>query len=92
MRQLEPGVAEVKRMYVRPDARGRGVGSALLDELSATARDGGARVVRLDSAPFQRSAHMLYRSRGFLERGPYHGSETPGEESDVWNYFELTLP
>lgn len=91
LRQLDPGISEVKRMYVRPEARGSGIGGALLDTLVAEARARGSSAVRLDSAPFQLQAHVLYRSRGFVEREPYPGSETPAGLLAAWHFFELRL-
>jgi GNAT superfamily N-acetyltransferase len=91
VRQLEPGIGEIKRMYVRPEARGIGVGAALLDRRVAEARARGSSAVRLDSAPFQLQAHDLYRSRGFVEREPYPGSETPAGLLAAWRFFELRL-
>jgi len=91
LRQLEPGIGEVKRMYVEPSHRHRGVGAALLDRLLEEGRRRDMALVRLDSAPFQERAHALYRDRGFTERGPYGGSETPPELIDTWHFFELAL-
>lgn len=91
LRQLEPGISEIKRMYVRPQARGIGIGAALLDRLVAEARARGSSAVRLDSAPFQLQAHVLYRSRGFVERVPCPGSETPTGLIAAWRFFELRL-
>jgi len=91
LRQLDPGISEIKRMYLRPEARGSGIGGALLDRLVAEARARGSYAVRLDSAPFQLQAHVLYRSHGFVEREPYPGNETPAELLAVWRFFELRL-
>jgi GNAT superfamily N-acetyltransferase len=68
-------IAEIKRMYVRPSARGRGVGRKLLDRLLDDAREVGFRLVRLESATFMREAQALYRSVGFELVGPYEGRE-----------------
>lgn len=62
---LEPGVGELKRMYVRPDARGRGVGEALLRALLMHAGRLGFDRVRLDTAPELLAAQSLYRRYGF---------------------------
>lgn len=92
LRTLEAGVAEVKRMYVRPYLRGCGLGTALLDRLLADARDVlGAGVVRLDSCRFMHDAHRLYEHRGFVEREPYDGSEIPGELRRYWKFYERGL-
>jgi N-acetylglutamate synthase-like GNAT family acetyltransferase len=91
MRSLGDNVVEVKRMYVRPDARGLHAGSSILDALITEARGMKARVVRLDSAWFMTQAQSLYRSRGFVERGPYEGTEIPPSLHHRWNFFEKKL-
>src|SRR5688572_28092239 len=74
----EPGVAEIKRMYVAPEARGRGVGRLVLDELEAVARQLGIRRLVLETGPRQPEALALYRRAGFVEIplfGEYVGAE-----------------
>ncbi|MEZ0108286.1 GNAT superfamily N-acetyltransferase [Catenulispora sp. EB89] len=88
LRTLEPGVVEVKRMYVVPECRGMHVGSRLLDRLLEEARQMRARVVRLDTVRFMADAQRLYRSRGFVERTPYVGTEIPPHLQQYWIYFE----
>jgi GNAT superfamily N-acetyltransferase len=90
LRQHEPAVAEIKRLYVEPTHRHLGVG-AVLDGLLNEGRRRGVRLVRLDSAPFQQRAHALYRSRGFIPCAPYPGSETPPEVNAAWHFFERAL-
>ena len=82
LKPISEDVAEIKRMYVRPCARGRGVGRRLLQRLVADARSLEFRVVRLESAAFMREAHALYRSFGFEETAPYEGefAVIPGAE------------
>ncbi len=92
MRKIGPGVAEIKRMYVRPEHRGKGIGGALLDAILDHAPHAGYAWVRLDSARFMREAHALYRSRGFREIGPYAGSEIPEEYRQHWVFMEKPLP
>lgn len=65
VRVLEPGVGEVKRMYVRPDARRRGVARAVLDKLEQTARELGFHVLRLETGIRQPEAIALYEGRGY---------------------------
>ena len=62
-----PGVTEIKRMWVSPDARGLGVGRRLLAELEARAAADGAATVRLDSNGALVEAIALYRSAGWVE-------------------------
>lgn len=92
LRRLSADVAEVKRMYVRPDAHGTGVGRALLDALIFAARDESYRVVRLDTGGFMEVAQHLYRSAGFEPIEPYVESEVPPELHPNWRFFEKRLP
>ena len=72
LRRLSAGVAEIKRMYVRPAARSRGVAAALLAALEDAARARGYRVARLDTGPKQVHAQRLYRAAGYEEVPPYN--------------------
>jgi GNAT superfamily N-acetyltransferase len=65
LRQLEDGVAEVKRMYVAPAARGRGVAKAVLVGLEDAARDRGWTTLRLETGPRQPEAIGLYSRAGY---------------------------
>jgi GNAT superfamily N-acetyltransferase len=72
LRRLSEGVAEIKRMYVRPAARSRGVARALLLALEEAARSLGYTVVRLDTGPKQVHGLALYRSAGYADVAPYN--------------------
>ena len=72
LRRLGDGVAEVKRMYVRPAARSRGVAAALLAALESTALSLGYATVRLDTGPKQVHAQRLYRAAGYVDVPPYN--------------------
>ncbi len=91
LRKIGPDVGEIKRMYVRPEHRGNGIGRALLDAVLDHARQAGYTCARLDSARFMREAHALYRSAGFREIGPYSGSEIPEEYRHHWVFMEKLL-
>jgi ribosomal protein S18 acetylase RimI-like enzyme len=91
MRTIGQGVAEVKRMYVRPPARRAGVGRALLDALIADLQGGRYAVLRLDTAPFMHQAQALYRSWGFQEIAPYPESEVPEAFWPHWVFMERPL-
>jgi GNAT superfamily N-acetyltransferase len=91
MRVLEPGVAEIKRMYLRPEIRGQGIARALLQELLATARRFGCREARLDTGWFMTDAHRLYRAAGFEECEPYPESQVPADFDPRWKYMRLDL-
>jgi GNAT superfamily N-acetyltransferase len=67
LRSLGEPVVEIKRMYVRPQARGRGLGAAILAELEREAVQRGFRVVRLETGPMQPEAIHLYARAGYRE-------------------------
>lgn len=72
VRVLEPGIAELKHMWVSPRLRGRGVGRRLLAALEAQARALGCTTVRLDTSPYLAEAVALYRSVGYGEIPRYN--------------------
>jgi GNAT superfamily N-acetyltransferase len=74
LKRLETGVAEIKRMYVVPAARGRGIARALLGALEDAARALGYGVVRLDTGARQPHAMALYASAGYTEIGDYNAN------------------
>ena len=63
--------AELKRMYVRPQFRGRGLGRRMLECLAARAREGGVRLLRLETGIHQSAAIRLYEAYGFRRRAPF---------------------
>jgi GNAT superfamily N-acetyltransferase len=65
VRFLEPGVGEVKRMYVRPAARRSGVAQAVLAVLESTARERGIHTLRLETGARQPEANALYEKNGY---------------------------
>jgi GNAT superfamily N-acetyltransferase len=75
LKPVDRATAEIKRMYVRPVVRGRGVGRALLQRLVDDARAEGYRTARLESLRFMIEAHALYRSLGFVDTEMFDGSE-----------------
>jgi ribosomal protein S18 acetylase RimI-like enzyme len=91
MRTIEPGVGEIKRMYVRPAFRRQGIGRALAERLLSEARAIGYTSLRLDSTRFMHAAHALYRSLGFREIEPYPESEIPPQFQSHWIFMELNL-
>ena len=91
MRRIRQNVCEIKRMYVRPEFRRRGVGRLLLEVLIAEARRCGYSAIRLDSTRFMGAAHALYRSLGFEEIEPYTESEIPREFHHLWVFMEKQL-
>lgn len=62
---LKPDFAEIKSMFVSPDARGKGVAAAILRQLEDTARDAKATIMKLETGDVLHAAHRLYESHGF---------------------------
>lgn len=75
LRAMGDGACEMKRLYVRPEARGLGAGRALLSALIKTARTLGYREMWLDTLPTMQAAQQLYRRHSFVEASAYY--ETP---------------
>lgn len=65
IRRRDDATAEIKRMYVRPEARGRGISRMILNELEATARRSGYRALVLETGARQPEAIALYESAGY---------------------------
>lgn len=65
LKRLSDEACEIKRMYVVPEARGRGVGRDLLKTLESVASELGCRVAQLDTGPRQPDAERMYRNAGY---------------------------
>ena len=77
-----PGVVELVGMFVRPQARGRGVGEAVVDAVAGWARTQGASIVHLWVTETNKHARLLYERRGFTataERQPLPSNPALGE-------------
>lgn len=78
LRPLDSRTGEMKRLYVRPACRGRGLGEHLVESVIRTAHRAGYRELRLDTLPSMGSAQALYRRLGFVEIPPYNNAHLPG--------------
>jgi len=86
LRPLASEACEMKRMYVRPQFRGKGIGRVLAQRIIGEARKRGYKKMRLDSLPAMTEAQALYRSLGFREIGAYRPNPIEGAL-----YMELQL-
>lgn len=74
LRKLSDEKGEVKRLYVRPEYRGNGIATALVERIIEDARDIGYKELYLDTLPELESAVRLYKAFGFEETGQYNDS------------------
>jgi GNAT superfamily N-acetyltransferase len=74
VKRLDARACEIKRMYVAPEARGRGLGRELLAALEELARDLGYLVARLDTGAKQPRAQRMYERAGYLAVPDYNGN------------------
>lgn len=82
LQPIAEGVAELKRMYVRPESRRRGIARLLTEHAIATARAMGYTTMRLGTLSTMTSAQQLYTGLGFRRIEPYR----PIEFGDTWFY------
>ena len=87
LHRLEPEISEMKRLYLRPKFRGKGLGRALAMAVIEEARGIGYRLMRLDTVePVMKDAVAMYRKLGFREIAPYRPNPISGAM-----YMELQL-
>ncbi|HEY1676581.1 MAG TPA: GNAT family N-acetyltransferase [Candidatus Sulfotelmatobacter sp.] len=87
LHKLEPNICEMKRLYVRPQFRGKGIGRVLIDRVIAEARRIGYQLMRLDTVePVMKDAVAMYRKIGFHQIAPYCNNPIEGAL-----YMELPL-
>jgi GNAT superfamily N-acetyltransferase len=74
IKPLPDGACELKRIYVKPDARGRGVARSVLAALEDAARELGYSVARLDTGPRQPHAERIFRAAGYRPIGNFNAN------------------
>jgi GNAT superfamily N-acetyltransferase len=91
LKHLSDEVGEIKRMFVQPKYRRKGIGKEILDQLIADARSLGYKIIRLERLKAFSAAHNLYQSRGFQFIDPYPGSEGAKVYEGLFICMELVL-
>ena len=87
LHRLDDTICEMKRLYLRPQFRGKGLGGALAERIIAEARQIGYKRMRLDTVePVMKDAVAMYRKLGFKEIAPYCPNPIAGAL-----YMELQL-
>jgi GNAT superfamily N-acetyltransferase len=87
--EMCPGIAEVKRLFVSTEARGKGVASHLVEALIESSRSDGYQELRLDTTIFLDAAVQLYRKHGFVDSS--HSIDLPVEALEVVVFMRRTL-
>lgn len=86
IRELEASICELKRMYLRKEARGLGIGKNMLSKSILIGKELGYQKMRLNTLPTMDSAIALYQRMGFYEIEPYRFNPIKGTK-----YFEIEL-
>ncbi len=87
--KVDASTCEMKRMFVRPEFQGRGIGRALAQQLISEARQTGYTRMRLEVSPLQTEAQGMYRSLGFKDVEPYYA--LPEVFKGLLNFLMLEL-
>jgi GNAT superfamily N-acetyltransferase len=91
LRFVRTGLAEIKRIYVRPKYRGKQLGGSLLERVVSDATAFGYKKLCLDSGPFMKSAQRIYETAGFRDCEAYDGTEVPVEFRARLRFMERDL-
>jgi GNAT superfamily N-acetyltransferase len=91
LRKIKVNVGEVKRMYIRPEYRGKGFGNALLQQLLRKAKEFRFSTIRLETGRFMTTTQYIYHKAGFREIDEYPEIETPLPLRPYWLFMEKKI-
>lgn len=91
LRKLKEGTGEIKRMYIKPEYRGKGLGREMLQLLLDKAKEYGFSEIYLETGAFMTPAQRLYRSMGFHDRKEYPETEVPPQLRRYWMFMEKRI-
>jgi len=86
--RLSDEMGEIKRMYNRPQYRGRGLGKQMLHRLLEAGREYGCTSFMLDTPKWAYAAQHIYKSAGFKEIEEYPESQIPPDFRQYWMFME----
>lgn len=89
IKKLSDTIGEIKRMYVKPDYRGRGYGRQMLTHLIVEGRSRGCTAFKLDTPKFAYAAQHIYHNFGFKNTDEYPESEIPQTLRKYWMYMAV---
>ena len=91
LRKLNMSIGEIKRMYIRPEYRGKGFGKVLLQQILKKAKEFGLSTVRLETGKFMTTAQYIYAKAGFREIDEYPEIENPPQFRPYYLYMEKKI-
>lgn len=91
LRKIKMNVGEVKRMYIRPEYRGQGLGKILLSQILRKAKEFRFSTIRLETGKFMTTAQFIYHEAGFREIDEYPEIETPPPLRAYWLFMEKVI-
>jgi ribosomal protein S18 acetylase RimI-like enzyme len=91
IKEITTNIGEIKRMYIRKEFRGQGLGGDLLIKLIKIGESLNFSSIRLDSIKFMKSAQKIYKSAGFKEINSYPESEIPSHLHKYWIFMVKKL-
>ena len=91
IRKLKEGIGEIKRMYIKPEYRGKGLGREMLQLLLSKGKEYGFSEIYLETGAFMKTAQGLYRSMGFHDREEYPETEVPPQLRHFWMFMEKRI-